>query len=98
VKSSDDVKELLGKSGSYSHLIQVVKTCVSEKTYEEFEQSFSLENIKKLIADRIYEFGGDYQRKFHDEYKWVSIRIIYNDALNLNEVIMCFREIDAEKR
>ena len=97
IKSSDDVRDLLGKSGSYSHLIQVVKTFVDEKTYEEFEQSFSPENIKKLIADKVYEFGGDYRRKFGDQYKWVSIRIIYNQALYLNEVIMCFREIDAEK-
>src|SRR5699024_692357 len=29
---------------------------------------------------------------------WVSIKIIYNKRLALNEVIMCFREIDMEKR
>ena len=48
--------------------------------------------------DRIDEFGGDYQRRFGNEYKWVSIKIIYNKRLALNEVIMCFREIDMEKR
>ncbi len=103
IKSSADVRDILGRSGVYSHLIETVKTCVDEKTYEEFEQSFSLENIRHLIADKVYEFGGDYRRKFtgvngESEYKWVSIRIIYNDALKLNEVIMCFREIDAEKQ
>lgn len=71
---------------------------VNKKTYEEFEQSFSLENIRRLINDRIDEFGGDYQRRFGNEYKWVSIKIIYNKRLALNEVIMCFREIDMEKR
>ena len=98
VKSSDDVKEALGSSGEYQHLIDVVKEVVDEKTYNEFEQSFSAENIRKLIQEKIYEFGGDYQRKFGDTYKWVSIKIIYNKALGLNEVLMCYREIDAEKR
>ena len=44
---------------------KTVKTCVDEKTYEEFEQSFSLENIRHLIADKVYEFGGDYRRKIY---------------------------------
>ncbi len=98
IKSSDDVKKTLGKSGTYEHLINEVKQVVNKKTYEEFEQSFSLENIRRLINDRIDEFGGDYQRRFGNEYKWVSIKIIYNKRLALNEVIMCFREIDMEKR
>ncbi len=98
VKSSDDVKEQLGRRGSYQHLLEVVKEVVEERVYEEFEQSFSLENIHRLVENQIFEYGGDYQRKFGEESKWVSIKIIYNKALNLNEVIMCFREIDAQKR
>lgn len=98
IKSSDDVSSLLGSGGSYQHLIDVVKEYVDQRTYTEFEQSFSLENIKKLIQDQIYEFGGDYQRRFGEDYKWVSIKIIYNKSMKLNHVIMCFREIDAEKR
>ena len=53
---------------------------------------------RKLVKKRIYEFGGDYQRRFHDVRKWVSIKIVYNKGLGLNEVIMCFREIDQEKK
>lgn len=98
IKSSEDVRQALGKTGDYQHLIDEVKQLVNEKTYQEFEQSFSLENIRRLIQDHVEEFGGDYQRRFGDEYKWVSIKIIYNKHLALNEVIMCFREIDMEKR
>ena len=98
VKSSDDVKGQLGRRGTYEHLLQVVKEVVEERVYEEFEHSFSLNNIHRLVENQIFEYGGDYQRKFGEEYKWVSIKIIYNRALNLNEVIMCFREIDTEKR
>lgn len=98
VKSSADVREALGEEGEYSYLLQVMKDYVDEKTYEEFEQSFSLENIRSLVDKKIYEYGGDYRRRFGGEFKWVSIKIIHNQALNLNEVIMCFREIDMEKR
>lgn len=98
VKSSDDVREALGESGDYGYFLNVLRECVSEKTYEEFAQSFSLENIRKLVGKKIYEYGGDYPRRFGNDYKWVSIKIIYNQALNLNEVIMCFRENDMEKR
>lgn len=98
VKSSEDVMDQLGKEGDYSHLIQVVKSYVDQDTYKEFETSFSVENIRRLVRENIYEFGGEYQRRFGDEYKWVSIRIIFNKAMGLNQGIMCFREIDLEKR
>ena len=98
IKSSRDVREQLGRSGTYRHLLDVLRGYVEEQTYQEFEHSFSMENIRRLVAHQIYEYGGDYQRKFGDTYKWVSIKIIYNKALGLNEVIMCFREIDVEKR
>lgn len=97
IKSSEDVRPLLGKTGSYRHLMDVLKNCVDQKTYQEFEQSFSVDNIRKLTAQGVHEFGGDYQRSFGGTFKWVSIKIIRNQSLPSDEVIMCFREIDAEK-
>lgn len=97
IKSLEDVRPLLGKSGSYAHLMEILKSRVDEKTYQEFEQSFSVENIRKLTAQGVHEFGGDYQRSFNGVYKWVSIKIIRNQSLSPDEVIMCFREIDEEK-
>ena len=97
IKSSDDITNILGASGDYEHLINTVKQVVDHNTYEDFEQSFSLENIRKLIASGTYNFGGDYKRKFRDEYKWVSIQIVYNKNMHLDEVIMCFRDINAQK-
>lgn len=98
IKSSDDVKELLGDSGSYRHLLDVVKNVVDESTHEKFEESLSAENIRKLIAEGIYDFGGDYQRDFGGNYKWVNIQVLYNKGLHIDEVILAFREIDADKR
>lgn len=97
IKSSDDMTETLGRSGSYEHLIDTVKQVVDHNTYEDFEHSFSLENIRNLIASGTYNFGGDYKRKFGEEYKWVSIQIVYNQNMHLDEVIMCFRDIDTQK-
>ncbi|MFD0702459.1 hypothetical protein DMP06_00510 [Slackia equolifaciens] len=98
IKSSPDVSEGLGKSGTYSHMLSMIGNVVEKRTFDAFEQSFSLENIRKLAAEGVEEFGGDYRRHFPDGYKWVSIRLIYNRDLGLNEVVMCFREVDAEKR
>lgn len=98
IKSSSDVKEELGNKGNYQHLLDTVGSVVESSTYEEFKKNFSMENIRKLVKRHIYEFGGDYQRRFEDTRKWVSIKIVYNKGLGLNEVIMCFREIDMEKK
>lgn len=98
IKSNEDVKGCLGTSGDYQLLMDVMKEVVRPEVYEEFAQSFSVKNIRKLIQEGIREFGGDYKRKFGDEYRWVNVRIIYNDSLGINEVILCFREIDESKK
>lgn len=98
VKSSGDVSGLLGQSGSYSHLLDVVKNVVDETTHEEFEQNLSAQNIRRLVENGIYDFGGDYQRRFDGVNKWVNIQVLYSKGLQLDEVILAFREIDAKKR
>ena len=98
VKTSEDLLDVIPSKGHYQDLIKLVKTKVEEHTYEEFERSFSLENIRSLIAKGIYEFGGDFQREFPDGYHWVTIRIIYSKDLGINEVLMCYKNVDLEKR
>lgn len=101
IKSSPDVKSELGsygEKGDYQRLIDVVKKYVDERTYSEFEKSFSLENIRALVAEGVSEFGGDFRRTFPDGARWVSIRIVHNSDLRLNEVVMCFRDVDREKK
>lgn len=98
IKSRQDLKEQLGKAGEYQHLIDVMGQVVDQDTYQEFCQSFSIDNIRKLVAAKTGGFGGDYQRKFEGGYRWVNAQMIYKEGLGLNEVIMCFRDIDMEKR
>ena len=93
-----DVEPLLGASGTYRHLLDVLETIVEDGISEKIETSFDPENIRTLIRDGVYDFGGDFKRLFPDGYKWVRIQIIYSKAMHLDEVIMCFREIDADKR
>lgn len=98
IKSSPDMLDHVGKSGSYDHLLSLAGEVVEKRTFDEFGQSFSLDNIRRLASEGIEEFGGDYRRRFENGFKWVSIKVIYNQAIGLNEVVMCFREADAEKR
>lgn len=101
IKSSPDVRTELGAHsdrGDYHYLLDVVKKYVDERTYTEFEKSFSLDNIRALIADGVTEFGGDFRRTFPDGVRWVSIRVIHNGDLRRDEVVMCFRDVDREKK
>lgn len=98
IKSSPDLADPLGKSWKYAHLLHTLSLVVEDGTYAEFKKNFNLDNIRQLVQSHIYEFGGDYQRRFLQGRKWVSIKIVYNKALGLNEVIMCFREIDVKKK
>ncbi len=101
IKCSDDVREKLGdhvQRGDYHHLMGIVKQYVDDKTFTEFIKSFSLENIRSLIDEGINDFGGDFRRTFPDGVRWVSIRVIHNSDLKLNEVVMCFRDVDREKK
>lgn len=101
IKCSDDVREKLGdhvQRGDYHHLMGIVKQYVDDKTFTEFIKSFSLENIRSLIDEGINDFGGDFRRAFPDGVRWVSIRVIHNSDLKLNEVVMCFRDVDREKK
>ncbi len=98
VKSPEDVAARLGTEGDYRELMKVMEELVDEKTIREFKECFSLENIRRLIGEKVYDFGGDYKRMFEDGYRWVNARMIYSHSLGLDEVILCFREVDAEKQ
>lgn len=98
LKNSYDIDKIVGTSGSYEHLLDTIKSVVEKGTYQEFALCFSLDSIKQRVKERIADYGGDYKRRFDDEYKWVNIRTLYNEEIAPNEVILCFRDVDVEKR
>ncbi len=97
-KAYDDLKSELSKRGDYARLLQGIRAKVKPSTYRAFEVSFSLDSIRQRAAQGIADYGGDYQRRFDDEYRWVNIRTLYDPSITPDEVILCFRDVDEEKR
>lgn len=98
IKPSLDVAEDIPGKGDYPDLLHAVKKYVQADVSDEFEHSFSLEQIRERIAEKITDYGGDYMRRFDDVYKWVNIRTLYNEKVAPDQVIFCFREVGIEKR
>ncbi|MGN8969718.1 hybrid sensor histidine kinase/response regulator [Intestinimonas sp. HCP28S3_D6] len=98
IKLSPDMVGTLPETGDYQSLIDIIGTLVEPDTFHEFALAFSLESIRQRVAARIPEYGGDYQRRFGKVYKWVNVRTLYDGGRAPDEVILCFREVDLEKR
>ncbi len=97
-KSSDDLEADLPPKGPYSQLLLAISSVVHPDTFHMFEEGFSLDSIRQRVDQNIPDYGGDYLRRFGEDYRWVNVRTLYDPALIPNEVILCFRDVDAEKR
>lgn len=98
IKGSDYVRSRLAQQGNYQDLLKVMGEVIEESAYKEYVKSFSLENIRHLVSQRIRDFGGDFLRKFGDEYRWVSVRVLFDESLAPEEVVLCFRQVEEEKQ
>ena len=98
IKVYDDTKDKLSTHGDYSEVMQTMRQLVKSNTYHTFEVCFSLENIRQRAEEGIRDYGGDYQRLFGETYRWVNIRTLYDPKRAPDEVILCFRDVDEEKR
>ncbi len=98
IKASDYVRQHLPEKGTYMDLLHTLKDITQADVYHDIEQTFSLQNIRELVKKRVKNFGGDFQRLFNDQYRWVNIRMLFDESLRPNEVILCFRDIEEEKQ
>ena len=98
IKGSDYVRERIPERGPYTELLRVASEVIEKSTFEEFEKSFSAQNIRDLVAGRVRDYGGDFMREFGDKYLWVNVRVLYDESLAPDEVVLCFRVVDQEKR
>ena len=98
IKGSDYVRDRIPPRGPYPDLLRTASEVIEENTFREFEESFSAENIRSLVAGRVRDYGGDFLRKFGERYRWVNVRVLYDESLAPDEVVLCFREVDAEKQ
>lgn len=96
IKKSPDLVDVFPKEGDYSLILNKLKELVHPRTYQEFEKNFCIPSIRQRVAENIPDYGGDYQRCFRDRYKWINIRTMYKKELAPHEVILCFRDVDAE--
>ncbi len=98
IKGTAFARSCLKKTGPYAALMQVLEKTLKEDTRREFAESFSLRNIKQLVRRHVHDFGGDFLRLDNDEFRWANIRILYDETMLNNEVILCFRNVEVEKR
>lgn len=97
-KGSDFVKhELENQQGDYNDLMRVITSSLDEWTGAEFAQSFSLENIRSLVEQRVGDYGGEFLRQFGDEQRWISVRLLTDEKEIPNEAVLCFRDVESEK-
>ena len=83
--------------GSYSELVSQFVPLVERDAAAEFSETFSLDNIRDLVKRQIYDFGGEVRQRFGKDYKWVNVRLVWDELLGSDEAIFFFREVDAEK-
>lgn len=85
--------------GKLEDFIQSVSKFIEDSAKQDFIDNFSANNIKKLVAQRIHDYGGDFKKKTSSgKYQWVSVRLLFDESLNSNEAVLCFRSIDDEKQ
>lgn len=98
IKGSDYLRERLPQKGDYQTFLTVAAAVIEDGAYQEFVKSFSLENIHALVKKRVRDYGGDFLRLFNNEYRWVNVRLLFDESLSQGEVVLCFREVNAEKQ
>ncbi len=98
IKGSDYVRRRLPSLGKYEDLLAVIEEVLNEETGRDFAKSFSLDNIRALSQQRIRDFGGDFLRRFNDQYRWVNVRLLLDESLSPGEAVLCFRQVEEEKQ
>ncbi|HIU87734.1 MAG TPA: response regulator [Candidatus Avilachnospira avistercoris] len=98
VRGSHHVRSRMPDRGNYEDFLRISGAVVEEKAFEEFCDSFSLENIRHLIENRVRDFGGDFLRNFDGEYRWVNVSLRFDESLDKDEVLLCFREVNEQKK
>lgn len=98
IKIHESLRNVMPRTGDLSIFFQKMSEVVMPNTLRAFKNSFSLDSIRMRVEQGIADYGGDYQRRFGSEYRWVNIRTLYNPDVSENEVILCFRDVDEEKR
>lgn len=83
--------------GYYEDLLQDLIPLIEPEAAVEFAETFSLSNMKDLIRQRVYEFGGEFRQRIDKQFRWMNVRLMWDELLGVDEAVLFFREVDAEK-
>lgn len=98
IKGSEYINAMAPTYGEYTKLLHMLAGIMDMESGKEFLKSFSLEKLKELIEQRTEGFGGDFLRRFDDEYRWINVSLLVDKILGDDEGVICFRKIHEEKQ
>lgn len=88
----------LAETGEYQTLFQTIQKHIKEEHKKEFSLNFSLKSICNRVNAGIADYAGDCLYQFDNGYRWVNVRTLYNKERSEEEVLLCLREVDEEKK
>ena len=98
IKGSDYVRDRIPATGPYEDLLRTAGEVMEADAFRDFAESFSCANIRELVSQRVRDFGGEFLRRFGEEDRWVSVRVLFDEVLASDEVVLSFREVEWEKQ
>ena len=99
IKGSAYVRQRIPAQGPYELLMQTMGEVMQPEVFEDFRRSFSINNIRSLVKTRTRDYGGDFQRLFGTEYRWVTVRLLFDESLNPDEAVpVSYTHLDVYKR
>ena len=98
IKGSAYVRDRIPAMGPYDELLRTASEVIEAEAFRDFTKSFSCGNIRELVHQQVRDFGGEFLRRFGGEYRWVSVRVLFDAALAPGEVVLSFREVEQEKQ
>lgn len=98
IKGSDYVRTRIPATGPYEDLLRTAGEVIEPDAFQDFTESFSCANIRQLVSQRVRDFGGEFLRRFGQENLWVSVRVLFDEMLDSDEVVLSFRVVEQEKQ
>ena len=95
IKGSPYARKNLKPQGLYEEFLRVIGAVMEPDTIDEFRKSFSTDS---LVAGHVRDYGGDFLGKYESGERWINVRVLFDETLEPEEAVLCFREVDQEKR
>lgn len=98
-KTLDETRRSLNGKTEYEDLLNVICSDIDSDVEKEFRKCFSIENIHRLISQKIKLFGGEYKRKWGDAEQWIGVNLFLEEqVIASGEVIICFYVIEEQRQ